>query len=146
MSQPEHRILNVGDHKVENSQGMLPSANLIQFHHPRAQLDVAPGSAPRQTAQILEGKPGYADSSGPLFSMYCKMAEEDKKVIETWLKWVDKVVILVRTIFSFLIISIPLTRQINITDGLVLYIRGCITYRDSSGPQAKPAGYRQLLS
>ncbi|KAH9955116.1 hypothetical protein BGW80DRAFT_1258326 [Lactifluus volemus] len=76
MSQPEHRILNVGDHKAEKTQ------------------DVAPGSAHSQMAQDPEGKPEVADSSGPLFSMYCKMAEEDKKKIESWLKSVDKVVIL----------------------------------------------------
>jgi hypothetical protein len=97
MSQPEHRILNVGDHKAEKTQGMLPSANPTQFHHPRVQLDVVPGSAHSQMAQDPEGKPEVADSSGPLFSMYCKMAEEDKKKIESWLKSVDKVVILVRT-------------------------------------------------
>ncbi|KAH9967071.1 hypothetical protein BGW80DRAFT_1341226 [Lactifluus volemus] len=72
MSQPEHRILNVGDHKAEKTQG----------------------SAHSQMAQDPEGKPEVADSSGPLFSMYCKMAEEDKKKIESWLKSVDKVVIL----------------------------------------------------
>jgi hypothetical protein len=140
--QPVHRILNVGVHNAENSQGMSPSASPTQLNHLRGQLDVAPSWA--QMAQNLERKPRFADSSEPLFSMYCKTTKEDNKKIECWVKGVDKVVILVRASSVFL--SVPLTHHIDITAGLVLYVPGCIAYRDSSGPQAKPAGDRQFLS
>ena len=41
-----------------------------------------PRSAPNHASQ---GGSGFVDSSGPIFSMYMKMAEEeDKKMAESW--------------------------------------------------------------
>ena len=53
-----------------------------------------PQSAPNQTSQ---GESGFVDSSGPIFSMYLDMAEEeDKKMAESWKADADGILIFVR--------------------------------------------------
>ena len=54
-----------------------------------------PRSAPYHAPQ---GEPGFVDSSGPIFSMYMEMAEEeDKKMAESWQADADGILIFVRT-------------------------------------------------
>ena len=53
-----------------------------------------PQSAPNQTSQ---GEYGFVDSSGPIFSMYLDMVEEeDKKMAESWKADADGILIFVR--------------------------------------------------
>jgi hypothetical protein len=44
----------------------------------------------------LQGEPNLGDSSGPLFSIYSKVAEEeDNKMVERWQKDADRIIIFV---------------------------------------------------
>ena len=53
-----------------------------------------PRSAPNQASQ---DESGFVDSSGPIFSMYLEMAEEeDKKLAESWQADADGILIFVR--------------------------------------------------
>ena len=53
-----------------------------------------PRSAPNEESQ---GESGFVDSSGPIFSMYMEMAEEeDKKLAESWQADADGILIFVR--------------------------------------------------
>ena len=91
-----HRILHVPDLEAANHDrpGMLPIRSKIILSNLLVHftLDTAPNQ---------ESKAIFDDSSVPLFTMYCKMTEEDDTKVEGWLKWVDKVVIFVRTSFLF---------------------------------------------
>ena len=53
---------------------------------------------PRSTpSQAWQGESGFVDSSGPIFSMYMEMAEEeDKKMAESWKADADGILIFVR--------------------------------------------------
>ena len=47
--------------------------------------------------QPLQGESNFGDSSGPLFSMYSKAAEEeDNKMVERWQKDADGILFFVR--------------------------------------------------
>ena len=49
----------------------------------------------------LEGESNSGDSSGPLFTMYSKIAEEeDNKVVERWQKDAEGIIIFVRPNFT----------------------------------------------
>jgi hypothetical protein len=92
-----HRTLHVPDLEAANHDrpGMLPiRSKVILSNLPvNFTLDIAPNQ---------ESKAIFDDSSVPLFTMYCKMTEEDNTKVEGWLKWVDKVVIFVNTSFLFI--------------------------------------------
>ena len=46
--------------------------------------------------QPLQGESNFSDSSGPLFSIYSKVAEEeDDKMVERWQKDADRILIFV---------------------------------------------------
>ena len=56
-----------------------------------------PRSAPNEESQADSG---FVDSSGPIFSMYMEMAEEeDKKLAESWQADADGILIFVRLYF-----------------------------------------------
>jgi hypothetical protein len=47
--------------------------------------------------QASQGESGFVDSSGPMFSMYMELAEEeDKKMAESWQADADGILIFVR--------------------------------------------------
>jgi hypothetical protein len=97
-----------------------------------------------QNAQNQEQEPEFADGSGPLFSMYRKMAEEeDNKMAERWQKDAEGILIFVSPQFIFHTAS---HIKSNITDRFVLCRRRGISFGDSPGPPAKLPGYRRLLS
>jgi hypothetical protein len=56
--------------------------------------------------QTQKGQSGFVDSSGPLFSMYTKIAEEeDSKMVERWKADADGILIFVGPPLSFFIPS-----------------------------------------
>jgi hypothetical protein len=51
---------------------------------------------PNQPLQSLQGESSFGDSSGPFFSIYSKVAEEeDRKMVERWQKDADGILIFV---------------------------------------------------
>jgi hypothetical protein len=61
-------------------------------NHPGSQL----ASAPDQQSQLSHGESNLGDSSGPLFSMYSKAAEdEDNKMADRWQKDAEGILIFV---------------------------------------------------
>jgi hypothetical protein len=56
-----------------------------------------------QLNQEPQGETNFGDSSGPLFNMYAKIAqEEDDKMAESWQKDADGIIIFVRPGLLFL--------------------------------------------
>jgi hypothetical protein len=62
-----------------------------------------PQSTPNQP---LQGESNFGDSSGPLFSIYSKVAEEeDDKMVERWQKDADGILIFVSPCVGIHIVS-----------------------------------------
>ena len=86
----------------------------------------------------------FGDSSGPLFSIYSKAAEdEDNKMVERWQKDADGILIFV---------SPPSCRHAsiiaynwNVIDWSILCRSRCPSCRDSPGSEAKQSGYLRIL-
>jgi hypothetical protein len=67
-----------------------------------ARLDEHRNSSRLAENQTQMGQSGFVDSSGPLFNMYAKMAEdEDTKVVEHWKADADGILIFVSPPLSF---------------------------------------------
>jgi hypothetical protein len=67
-------------------------------------LDAAPARTQTRKTQNQEQGAALSDSSGPLFSQYLKMEEEDNKTAKRWQKDSMSVLVFVRTS----LFSIPL--------------------------------------
>ena len=62
----------------------------------RAQHDNSPSNPQSAPNQLPQGESIFGDSSGRLFSIYTKAAEEeDKKIVERWQKDADGILIFV---------------------------------------------------
>ena len=85
-----------------------------------------PRSGPNQS---YPGESSFRDSSGPLFSMYTKIAEEeDNKMTDRWQKDADGILIFV----SFLItVRVASPTIWNTIDRFILCRRCCATCGDS---------------
>ena len=86
----------------------------------------------------------FSDSSGSLFSIYSKAAEdEDTKIVERWQKDADGILIFVSSRAG-----IHLSLHINWTtiDWSVLCRSRYAPFRDRPGPEAKQSGYLLILS
>ena len=58
------------------------ASHILAPPSPYSPATIIPRSVPNHASQ---GGSGFVDSSGPIFSMYMKMAEEeDKKMAESW--------------------------------------------------------------
>ena len=94
--------------------------------------------------QPLQGESNFGDSSGPLFSIYSKAADdEDNKMVERWQKDADGILI-----FVSLRVGIRLSLNINRStiDRSILCRSRCTPCRDSPGPQAEQSGYLRIPS
>jgi hypothetical protein len=79
------------DPERTNAIGMLPAAPGLSS--PNSDNYVADG----QLNQEPQEETNFGDSSGPLFTMYAKIAqEEDDKMAESWQKDADGIIIFVR--------------------------------------------------
>ena len=87
--------------------GMSP-VNLMS--PPNFQLCIVddPRDHPMTTSnQALQGRSNFGDSSGPLFSVYYKAAEdEDNKMVERWQKDADGILIFVSLVSAFVYLCI----------------------------------------
>ena len=95
------------------------------------------------TNQPLQGESKFGDSSGPLFSMYSKAAEEeDNKMVERWQKDADGILF-----FVSLCVGIRLFLRIdrNAIDRFVLRRSRCPPCCHRSGPETKQSGYFRIL-
>jgi hypothetical protein len=91
-----------------------------------------PKSTPNQP---LQGESNFGDSSGPLFSIYSKVAEdEDNKVVERWQKDADGILFFVSPC-----VGIHTTLRMNweTIDRFVLCHSRCTPCHDHPGPEAK---------
>ena len=96
------------------------------------------------TNQPLQGESNFGDSSGPLFSMYSKAAdEEDNKMVERWQKDADGILFFVSPRFA---IFLSLHINWNTIDRSILRCSRCPPCCYRPGPQAKQSGYLRVLS
>ena len=111
---------------------------------PSASLTPRPGH-PSQPGQNHppQGESVYADSSGPLFSMYLKLAgEEDKKMAENWKGDADGILIFVSR-YSTSATSTQTDPETK--DWFILRRRRSIDHGVRAGPQAKFPGHVSIL-
>jgi len=93
--------------------------------------------------QPLQGESNFGDSSGPLFSIYSKAAEEeDNKMVERWQKDADGILIFVSSHIS---VYISFHINWNIIDRSILCRsrRPPCCYR--SGSEAEQPGHLRIL-
>ena len=93
--------------------------------------------------QPLQGESNFGDSSGPLFSIYSKAAEdEDNKMVERWQKDADGILFFVSPH-----VAIRLSLHINWStiDWSILRRSRRPPCRDSPGLEAKQPGYLRTL-
>jgi hypothetical protein len=115
---------------------MFPSAS------GRTPLAAAPPNAGTQMAQNQEPVPEFADSSDPLFNMYCTK-EKDYKSAEFLRSAAETLILFVRT--SSLLFPYHFENRLDITVGLVFRYRCNCACGDISGPLARPAGKGYIL-
>ena len=91
-----------------------------------------------------QGETNFGDSSGPLFSIYSKAAEdEDNKMVERWQKDADGILI-----FVSLCVAIHIVLCINLSAvDWSIFCCSCRTpFFDHWGSEAKQSGYLRILS
>ena len=99
-----------------------------------------PRSAPNEESQADSG---FVDSSGPIFSMYMEMAEEeDKKLAESWQADADGILIFVRLYF---LVPCLTPAHSSILDWFILCRRRIVYIGVDSGPSTEPTRHIQLL-
>jgi hypothetical protein len=93
--------------------------------------------------QPLQGESNFGDSSGPLFSIYSKAAEdEDNKMVERWQKDADGILIFVSSRVG---IRLSLHINRNTIDRSIFCRSRCTPCRDGPGPKAEQSGYLRIL-
>jgi hypothetical protein len=94
--QAEHRSVNCYREIEEKYElGRSPVVSYPSPISPTRVLDPQLNLLQRKKDQ--DPFPEFSDSSGPLFDMYCEMAEEeDKKMADRWTKDADGIIIFVR--------------------------------------------------
>ena len=103
------------------------------------------GSMQNQQPQPSEGASSgsFGDSSGPLFSIYSKAAEEeDNKMVERWQRDADGILIFVSPRID---IRLSLHMSWNTVDRSIFCISRSIACCDSPGLEAKQSGYLLIL-
>jgi len=97
-----------------------------------------------QSTRPPQGESNFGDSSGPLFSLYSKIAEEDdNKMTDRWQKDADGILIFVSDH-----VAIPTAMYINCNtaDRPIFCCRFRATRRVCPGSQAKSTTYLRILS
>ena len=91
-----------------------------------------------------QGESRFGDSSGPLFSIYSKAAEEeDNKMVERWQKDADGILFFVSLCFA---IPIALCINLSAVDWSIFCRSRCTPFRDYRGLETKQSGYLRVLS
>ena len=93
--------------------------------------------------QPLLEESNFGDSSGPLFSIYSKAAEdEDNKMVDRWQKDADGILFFVSPRVGIRL-SFHINR--NTIDWSILRCSRCPPCCDSPGPEAKQSGHFRIL-
>ena len=93
--------------------------------------------------QPSQGESNFGDSSGPLFSIYSKAAEdEDNKMVDRWQKDADGILFFVSPCFA---IRPSLHINWNTADRSILRRSCCSPCCDSPGLEAEQPGYLRIL-
>ncbi len=93
--------------------------------------------------QPLQAGPNFGDSSGPLFSIYSKAAEEeDNKMVEQWQKDAEGILIFVSPRVG---IRLPLHINWNTIDRSILCCSRCPPCCYRPGPETKQLGHLRIL-
>jgi hypothetical protein len=143
MSQPDHLDIE-GNHPGMRGHrlsclGLIISRTVMVDGHPEPTQ-----SALNQLSQPPQGESNFGDGSGPLFSIYSKIAEEeDNRMVDRWQKDADGTLVFVSLCFNILN-----TTHINwnTVDWSILRRSHHITRCVRTGPQAKFSGYLSILS
>ena len=108
-------------------------------------LNQPPPSAPIPSQQPLpQGEFNFGDSSGPLFTIYSRHAEEeDSKMVERWQKDADGIVIFVRPKVTFYFLMSQFKSSIEWS---ILRRRRCSRCHIYPRPPAQLTGYVCFLS
>ena len=94
--------------------------------------------------QSTADQPTFGDSSGLLFSMYSKAAEdEDNNMVEGWKKDAEGILIFVSPCVG---IHIILCMNWNVIDRSILCCSCCTPRCDHPGPETRQSGYLRILS
>jgi hypothetical protein len=101
-------------------------------------------SASDRVSQLQQRGSNFGDSSGPLFSLYSKIAEEqDNKMTHRWKKDADGILIFVS---DCIITDTAICMNCNTIDRSIFCLRRCATFGVRPGPQAKLSRYFRVLS
>jgi hypothetical protein len=94
-----------------------------------------PRSAPNKASK---GESGFVDGSGPIFSMYLGMAEEeDKELAESWKADAEGILVFVR-----LYVLIPCFKPVSsVIDWFILRCCRLFDFGVDSGPPTESTGY-----
>jgi hypothetical protein len=101
-------------------------------------------SAINRPSQPTQGESNFGDSSGTLFSMYSKAAEdEDNKMAERWQKDAEGILIFVslRRVCDLAEIFVLFITTWKTTDWFILRCRCRATRRNSTEPDSQQSGY-----
>jgi hypothetical protein len=124
--------------------GMSPHRfDVSPLIYQRRIVDDRPSDHMTTSNQPLQGESNFGDSSGPLFSIYSKAADdEDNKMVERWQKDADGILI-----FVSLRVGIRLSLHISriAIDRSILCRSRCTPCRDSPGLEAEQSGYLRIL-
>ena len=140
MSQTTHQDLEGGNERVTRKSDRLHHLiiSATDDHRDDHRDDLQP-----TPSYALQGESNFGDSSGPLFSIYSKAAEEeDNKMVERWQKDADGILIFVSPRMD---IHADLCINWNTIDRFILCRCRCTPLRDRPGPQAKQSGYLCFL-
>ena len=138
-----------GERDLEEGQdaGIIYAAWLAHANSPTYIVDYPRNqsvSVLNQQSQPSQGESNFGDTSGPLFSMYSKAAEEeDNKMADHWQKDADGILIFVSPPVSF---HVSLCIIWNTIDGVILCCRCYAAFRVSPEPDPQQSGYVFILS
>ena len=106
-----------------------------------ASLAIPIGDDRYDRASQPEGQSDFIDGSGPIFSMYLEMAEEeDKKMTESWKADAEGILVFVR-----LRLLVPYFQLTHRSDWFILRRCRLFAFGVAPGSSTEPAGHVQLL-
>jgi hypothetical protein len=148
MSQPVNEAINLeGRPRVTVDISTLLPPTLFPYPHLSSRCTGSNRNVP-QSAQnpISQASSNFSDSSGPLFNLYVKMAEEeDNKIADRWQKDADGILIFVSPHIRLRVHPLNIVTNVDIVDWFILCCSRCIGRCLYPGPQAKFTGYFSIL-
>jgi Family of unknown function (DUF6535) len=142
MSQTEHRALDVNDPGEANRQG-IPPFNSTSILPANSYPDASQAHMP----QNQEPTSIFTDSSEPLFTMYLKKTGYSNKLVDSWTKYIDNVVIFVRIVFNLFHAAshIKLILQMSLFSAVVAALLSVTVADLKEDPQKTSAFYLENI-